>query len=382
MLRQSGVDESIRSNLSPEERSAIRDSFARLLAERGTEADVRRVMDSEQGYDAELWSAIGELGLAGLVTPVEYGGAGGGPEDIEALMEEAGAALLCAPLLSSAVLAAGILANSTDQAAKARLLPQIAAGERIATVALTGEKGLWTADDVGVSAGRAGEAWRLDGVASYVTHGAQADILLVVARADGQLATFEVDPRGSGVTVTPLVTLDWTQPMAKIAFAGAAAKPIQGAGAEALEKTLDLARVALAGEQAGAARRVFDYTIDYLKTRVQFGRPIGGFQALKHMAADLLIEVESATSAARQAAAALARGSANAPVLVNLAAFACADAYSEVAATSVQMHGGIAFTWAHPAHLYLRRARADARLLGASDLYRDRYLSALEMAND
>jgi len=382
MPRQSGVDESIRSNLSPEERSAIRDSFARLLAERGTEADVRRVMDSEQGYDAELWSAIGELGLAGLVTPVEYGGAGGGPEDIEALMEEAGAALLCAPLLSSAVLAAGILANSTDQAAKARLLPQIAAGERIATVALTGEKGLWTADDVGVSAGRAGEAWRLDGVASYVTHGAQADILLVVARADGQLATFEVDPRGSGVTVTPLVTLDWTQPMAKIAFAGAAAKPIQGAGAEALEKTLDLARVALAGEQAGAARRVFDYTIDYLKTRVQFGRPIGGFQALKHMAADLLIEVESATSAARQAAAALARGSANAPVLVNLAAFACADAYSEVAATSVQMHGGIAFTWAHPAHLYLRRARADARLLGASDLYRDRYLSALEMAND
>jgi len=375
MPRQSGVDESIRSNLSPEERSAIRDSFARLLAERGTEADVRRVMDSEQGYDAEL-------GLAGLVTPVEYGGAGGGPEDIEALMEEAGAALLCAPLLSSAVLAAGILANSTDQAAKARLLPQIAAGERIATVALTGEKGLWTADDVGVSAGRAGEAWRLDGVASYVTHGAQADILLVVARADGQLATFEVDPRGSGVTVTPLVTLDWTQPMAKIAFAGAAAKPIQGAGAEALEKTLDLARVALAGEQAGAARRVFDYTIDYLKTRVQFGRPIGGFQALKHMAADLLIEVESATSAARQAAAALARGSANAPVLVNLAAFACADAYSEVAATSVQMHGGIAFTWAHPAHLYLRRARADARLLGASDLYRDRYLSALEMAND
>jgi len=382
MPRQSGVDESIRSNLSPEERSAIRDSFARLLAERGTEADVRRVMDSEQGYDAELWSAIGELGLAGLVTPVEYGGAGGGPEDIEALMEEAGAALLCAPLLSSAVLAAGILANSTDQAAKARLLPQIAAGERIATVALTGEKGLWTADDVGVSAGRAGEAWRLDGVASYVTHGAQADILLVVARADGQLATFEVDPRGSGVTVTPLVTLDWTQPMAKIAFAGAAAKPIQGAGAEALEKTLDLARVALAGEQAGAARRVFDYTIDYLKTRVQFGRPIGGFQALKHMAADLLIEVESATSAARQAAAALARGSANAPVLVNLAAFACADAYSEVAATSVQMHGGIAFTWAHPAHLYLRRARADARLLGASDLYRDRYLSALETAND
>jgi len=143
---------------------------------------------------------------------------------------------------------------------------------------------------------------------------------------------------------------------------------------------LDLARVALAGEQAGAARRVFDMTTEYIKTRVQFGRPVGGFQAIKHMAADLLLEVESATSVAQRAAQALAEESPQAQELINLAAFACADAFSQVAATSIQMHGGIAFTWEHPAHLYCRRARADAQLFGSPDFYRERYLSALEKA--
>ena len=153
-----------------------------------------------------------------------------------------------------------------------------------------------------------------------------------------------------------------------------------GSKRAAIEHALNLARVALAGEQAGAARRIFDITVDYLKTRVQFGRPIGGFQAIKHMAADLLIEVESATSAARAAAQAIEDDASDRQVLVNLASFACADAFSEVAATAIQMHGGIAFTWEHPAHLYLRRARADAQLFGNSDLYRERYVAALENA--
>jgi alkylation response protein AidB-like acyl-CoA dehydrogenase len=367
--------------ISVEEQTAIRDSFSRLLSERSTEADVRRVMETEAGYDPALWAAMAEMGLTGLIVPAEYGGAGAGAVELEMLMEEAGAALLCAPYLSSAVLAASLLAHSSDAAAKARLLPQIASGERITTVALTGEKGLWTPEDVTVTASATGEGWRLDGVAGFVTYGAQADSLLAIARTPAGLAAFEVDSNRPGVTRSALQTLDRTQRLARIEFHGAAGAPIAGADAEVLEKTLDLARVALAGEQAGAARRVFDFTLEYLKTRVQFGRPIGGFQALKHMAADLLVEVESATSAARQAAKALAQDAGDAKALVNLAAFACADAFSQVAATSIQMHGGIAFTWDHPAHLYLRRARADAQLLGASDLYRDRYLSVLETAN-
>jgi alkylation response protein AidB-like acyl-CoA dehydrogenase len=233
---------------------------------------------------------------------------------------------------------------------------------------------------VTVTATRSEDNWRLDGVASFVTAGTQADTLLVIARVESGLATFEVDPVSQGVSIKAIQTFDRSQRLARIEFAATVGRIIRGADESAIEKMLDLARIALAGEQAGAARRVFDMTVEYIKTRVQFGRPVGGFQAIKHMAADLLLEVESATSAARHAAKALAEGSVESDVLVNLAAFACADAFSQVAATSIQMHGGIGFTAAHPAHLYLRRARADAQLFGTSSMYRERYLSALEKA--
>jgi alkylation response protein AidB-like acyl-CoA dehydrogenase len=370
------------SSLSLEERQAIRDSFARLLADRSTEADVRRVMETEGGYDPALWSHVAQLGLAGVLVPDKHGGVGASAVEVEALMEEAGAALLCAPLLCSAVVAAALLMESSDADAQERLLPGIASGERLATVAFTGEGGLWTPGDVTVTARRDGEVWRLAGRTSFVSYGAQADTLLVVARAADDLAVFEVDPACDGVIRTPLKTFDRTQRMARIDFHAALARPIAGADGAAIERCLDMARLALAAEQAGAARRVFDFTLEYLRTRVQFGRPIGGFQALKHMAADLLVEVESATSAAREAAVALAEQRGDAKVLVNLAAFACADAFSQVAASAVQMHGGIAFTWEHPAHLYLRRARADAQMFGSADAARDRYLSALEAAHD
>jgi alkylation response protein AidB-like acyl-CoA dehydrogenase len=207
-----------------------------------------------------------------------------------------------------------------------------------------------------------------------------AGLLVVVARTPAGLAGFEVSPDAAGLAVAPLKTWDPTLRLSRITFQGVEAKPIAGLEDAAIERALDFARVALAGEQAGAARRIYEITLDYLKTRVQFGRPIGGFQAMKHMAADLLIEVESATSAARAAAEALDAGAPDKDVLVNLAAFACADAFVTVAATAIQMHGGIAFTWEHPAHLYWRRANADEHLLGNSNLYRERYLAAMEKA--
>ncbi|MDB5969884.1 MAG: Acyl-CoA dehydrogenase [Hydrocarboniphaga sp.] len=368
------------STINAEERQAIRDSFHRLLAETGREADVRRAMATDSGFDPVLWRAIADMGILGLLIPADFGGIGAGAEEIELVMEEAGAALLCGPLMSSGVLAASLLSYSSDEHAKARLLPAIGSGERIATVAITGDRGLWTPTDVSVTAVRDGDGWRLDGVASFVTAGTQADTLLVIAKAGSGLATFEVDRGAAGVAVTALKSFDRGQRFARIVFASASGAPIEGANEAAIEKMLDLARVALAGEQAGATRHVFDMTVEYIKTRVQFGRPIGGFQAIKHMAADLLIEVESATSAARHAARALAEGMPDTEVLVSLAAFVCADAFSQIAATSIQMHGGIGFTAEHPAHLYLRRARADAQLFGNSSLYRERYLSALEKA--
>ena len=366
------------SNISGEERQAIRDGFSRLLSEKCSEADVRRVMSTPDGHDAELWRAMSQMGIVSLLADPEHGGIGAGPVEIEMVMEEAGAALLAGPFMSSAVLATGILMNASDADARARLLPGIASGERIATVAFTDDKGSWSPQGVGVMAREQDNGWRLDGAASFVTAANVADVLLVVARTPLGLGCFQVDPNEAGIRVQPLESWDRTLRLSRIAFDAATAIPIAGADEAAVERTLDLARVALAGEQAGAARKIFDITVEYLKTRVQFGRPIGGFQAIKHMAADLLIEVESATSAARAAAQALDADAPDKAALVNLAAFGCADAFSQVAAMAIQMHGGIAFTWEHPAHLYLRRARADAQLFGQSDTYRERYLAAQE----
>jgi alkylation response protein AidB-like acyl-CoA dehydrogenase len=295
-------------------------------------------------------------------------------------MEEAGAVLLAGPLLPSGIMAASLLAQSPDPEAKARLLPGIAAGERIATVAIAGDRGRWTLEDVGVEAGVSPGGWTLNGAASYVLSANIADLLLVVAKTVDGVAVFEVDPKAPLVALDPLQTWDRTLRLSRIAFNNAPAKPIPGLHGAAVEHMLDLARVALAGEQAGACRRIFDITIGYLRTRVQFGRPIGGFQALKHMAADLLIDVESATSAARAAALAVDTNAPDKAAAISLAAFACADAFSNVAQAAIQMHGGIAFTWDHPAHLYLRRARADAQLFGSPDAYRERFLAAMEAA--
>ncbi|MBV9842324.1 MAG: acyl-CoA dehydrogenase family protein [Sphingomonadaceae bacterium] len=366
--------------IEAEELGAIRAGFARLLSEKCSEAEVRRVMATESGHDPSLWKAIAEMGITALLVPEEHGGIGAGPVEMESVMEEAGAALLAGPLISSAVLATGLLSASSDADVKERILPAIASGETIASVALTGDEGLWTPEGVEVTAARQGNGWSLNGIASFVLSANVADLLLVVARTSEGVGCFEVAPGVKGVQLQPLETWDRTLRFSRIAFNGAEGRAIGGIDEQVVEHALDLARVALAGEQAGASRRIFDITIDYLKTRVQFGRPIGGFQALKHMAADLLIEVESATSAARAAAQALASNAPDKDVLINLAAFACADAFGQVAATAIQMHGGIAFTWEHPAHLYLRRARADAQLFGQSDMYRERYVAAMEKA--
>ena len=361
------------ASLSPEERSALRDAVTRLLADKSTEADVRRAMDTERGYDPELWAALAEMGITGLVIDEVHGGAGAGPLELEAVMEAAGASLLCGPFLGSSVLSAALVQALGDEAASARLLPGVAAGTAIAAAALTGDDGLWTEDSVAVTA--TGDA--LSGVASYVIHGQNADVLLVLARTSDGLGVFEVDPRGAGVTISALPTFDHTLRLARIVFDGARGTRLSGAGWPAAQAAMTLALVALAGEQAGGAQRCLEFTVDYAKNRYQFGRAIGSFQAIKHMAADLLLESESAISAARDAAAKLAAGDDGAPAAVSLAAFACADAFVKTTADAVQMHGGIAFTWAHPAHLYLRRARADAQLFGASNVHRERFLQAL-----
>jgi alkylation response protein AidB-like acyl-CoA dehydrogenase len=336
------------------DRAALVDSVRRLLADLCAEADVRRIMDSESGYDPALWQALAELGVVGLTTPEASGGAGLGAVELGLVMEEAGAALLPAPLISTAV-ATALLGGDR--------LARIADGSRIAAVAFIGGHDWTGRSDVRV------DGDRLSGTARFVPDAAIADTILVAA--DDAVFAVERD----ACDIVPLPVFDRTRRMADVTFHGPATRI---GDASRIAAAQEIGIVALAGEQAGAARRMFELTVAYATERHQFGRAIGSFQAIKHMAADLLLETESATSAARDAARQVAEGSATKDAAVALAAFACADAFVRVAKDGIQMHGGIAFTWEHPAHLYLRRARSGAQLYGDGAHWRERYVQMLE----
>jgi len=368
------------SEISSEDRLAMRDSFARLLAAQAGEKALRETMASPHGFDENLWQSMAEIGLLGLIVDPEYGGIGGDAQILEDLMEEAGAHLLCSPFLSTAVMAASLISASSDESLKSALLSSICDGTKIFAVAATGENGLWTNEDISVEARKQGDEWILDGSASFVLHVEKADHLLVFARAGGGLRVFLTDPATDAVDVQKLATNDPTLRLSKLIFSGANARPLADVDEAAIETALELAKLAQAGEHAGGVKRIFDITVEYLRTRYQFGRQIGSYQSLKHIAADMLIEVESAASAARHAARMLATESPEAKTFVSLAAFACADAYRDVSAQAIQLHGGIAYTWEHPAHLYWRRARTGLWLFGSSDQHREAYLTSLEAA--
>jgi len=368
------------SDISSDDRQAMRDSFARLLAEQAGDKALREAMATPHGFDQGLWQAMAEMGLLGLIVDPDYGGIGGDAQILEELMEEAGAVLLCSPFLSTAVMAASLISASLDEGRKAGLLGSICDGSQIFAVAATGDGGLWSDADIAIEAREMGDGWTLDGTASFVLHAERADQLLVLARAGTALRVFLVDPGADTVDIQKLQTNDPTLRLSRIIFSTAQAQLLTGVDESAIETALDLARVALAGEQAGGVKAIFDLTVDYLKTRYQFGRQIGSYQSLKHIAADMLIDVESAASAARHAAKMVATGSPGAKEFVSLAAFACADAYRDVSAQAIQLHGGIAYTWEHPAHLYWRRARTGLWLFGSSDQHRETYLTCLETA--
>lgn len=364
--------------ISVAERAELAAAVSELLHGECTEQDVRRVIGTDDGFDRDLWRKLAAQGVTGLLVDSEYGGVGLGALELEAVAEATGAALLPAPFLSSAVLASALIEAAGTDADKQRLLPGLVEGTSVGTVAVTGARGTWAREGVAVRAADApGDAgYTLTGNAHYVIHGQVADVILVVARVNGDFGIFQIAPDAEGFERTAATVFDPTVPLSTYTFDATPAVRIGTAGWDAVQQALDLAVIALAGEQVGGARRIFDITVDYLKTRIQFGRPIGSFQALKHMAADLLVQVESATSAAQHAAAEQASGSEKACGAIALAGFACAEAYHTTALSAIQMHGGIAFTWEHPAHLFLRRARTGLQLLGGSALHRERYLSA------
>jgi len=367
------------AKLSDDELGAITDAFERLLRDQCSEQHVRAWMEDKCGYDDNLWQAMAQMGITGLLVAEEHGGAGVGMVAVERIMEIAGSALLGAPLLTSAVMSVAAIQASGDESACSNLLPGIADGSSIATLLMTGPSGGWCEETVDLQAKANDEEWHLSGKACYVLHARNADVWLAVANTDAGPSLFEVSPGADGITLSTLPSFDHTLVLDEVVLDGVPATCIgqAGKGWSAIESALNAGIIALAGEQAGGAQHILQIAVEYAKIRHQFGRPIGSFQAIKHMASDLVLEVESATSAARKAATVADDDAEDAATWRNLAGFACADAFTRTAKDAVQMHGGIAFTWEHPAHLYLRRSRADAQLFGTPDAYRERYLTDL-----
>ena len=357
-----------------DEQEELRTAVRRFLAEKSPESEVRRLMDTEDGYDPAVWSQMADqLGLQSLTIPEEFGGSGFTYVELLVVLEEMGAALLCAPFFSSVALAANALLTSGDDEAKKSFLPGIASGETIATLAITEDNGKWDFGGIELAATKKGDDWVLNGHKMFVIDGHIADLIIVAARTSAGVTLFAVQGDAAGLTRTSLPTMDQTRKQARLQFADTPAVLIgTDGGAEAgLSKTLDLAAVALAAEQVGGAQHVLDASVEYAKTRIQFGRPIGSFQAIKHKCADMLLEVESAKSAAYYAAWAAAEDSDELPVVASLAKSYCSEAYFHSAAENIQIHGGIGFTWEHPAHLYFKRAKSSELLLGDPSYHRE-----------
>jgi alkylation response protein AidB-like acyl-CoA dehydrogenase len=360
------------------EQEELRASVRRFLADRAPMSRVRELMEDGE-TDWAVWEQAGtQLGLQGLAIPESYGGAGFSFAEQAVVLEEFGAALYGGPYLASTVLAATALLASPDEGARRGLLPDIASGQTVATLAFTEDGGSWDPVAIRLSATKDGPgvngAWRLDGHKSFVLDGATAGLILVAAATDAGLSLFAVEGDADGLSRVALPALDQTRQLARLEFAGVTGALIgsPGDGAAVLDRALDVAAVALAAEQLGGAQRALDMAVEYAKTRHQFDRPIGSFQAIKHRCADLLLEVESLRSAVGYAAAAVAEDSPEIPALASLVKAYASETYFHVAAENIQIHGGIGFTWEHDAHLYFKRAKASELFLGDGAYHRER----------
>jgi alkylation response protein AidB-like acyl-CoA dehydrogenase len=363
-----------------EEQEQLRALVRRFCEERSPETAVRAHMRTELGWDRELWRLLAsELGLPGLIVPEELGGAGLGGVELGLAMEEMGRALLCSPFFSSAVLAANALLSSGDALAQKEYLPGIASGERVATLAWAEARAGWDPSRVELRAQRAGGGWSLDGSKSPVTDGAGADLILVAARSDSGVSLFAVDAGARGLTRSAIPPLDLTRRLARLDFAGVPARLLgaEGQALAGLERALDRAAAALAAESVGGAQKCLDLAVDYAKARLQFGRPIGSLQAIKHRCADTLCDVETARSAAQYAGFAAAQPDEELRIAASMAKAYCSEVYFQAAARCLQIHGGIGFTWENPTHLYLKRAKSSSLLLGDPVYHRDRLARAL-----
>jgi alkylation response protein AidB-like acyl-CoA dehydrogenase len=360
--------------LTAEEQS-LRDSVRRFVAERSPISAIRELIAAGEPFDTGVWKQLtAQLGLAGLIIPEEYGGADAGYSALSVALTELGAGLVPSPLLASAVLAAGALLRLEDDAARHELLPGIASGELIATLALTGAPAGY------VRAAGGGPA-RLTGELAPVLNGAQADVLLVPAvggaAGDDGVAIYLVEAGASGLSRVALTTADPTRALARIVLDDTPARVLSGDAAAALAVAGDLANLALAAEQSGAMAACLAMTTDYAKLRVAFGQPIGAFQGVKHRLADMEVAWELAHAALRAAATSADEEPGSFSAAASVARVMTSGPYFTAAADTIQLHGGIGFTWEHDAHLYYKNALSGKVLLGGGGEQLDRLAATL-----
>ena len=353
-----------------QEQEELRDSIKRFLTEKSSSENVRELMETDDGFDPDVYKQMAELGWLGIAIPEEHGGLGYSFVELFVLLEEMGRKLLVAPFFSSVVLAASVIEQAGTDAQKKEFLPGIAEGSLRAALAVTEPPGRWDADGITLRATASEDGYVLDGTKTYVLDGHTADLLIVAARTEGRgsdgITLFSVAGDASGIERKLLESMDQTRKFAEITFSSVAAQALgePNQGWSALSKTLDRASVALAAEAVGGAQECLEKTVEYAKERTQFDRPIGSFQAIQHRLADLFMEVEMARSGAYYAAWAVAEDTDEVPVVASLAKAYCAQAFFHAASESIQVHAGIGFTWEHDAHLYFKRAKTTELLLG------------------
>ena len=356
------------------EHAMLRDSARSYLAEKAPVTRVREVMEGTDGFDRVVWNDIAGMGWQSMAIPEVYGGAGFSVLEQGVLMEEMGRALTPIPFLSAVVLGANAVLIAGSEEQRETYLPTIASGRQLIAVAIAEPGGGWSTDDVALSAEDSTEGWRLSGKKAYVVDGQTANLLVVAARTStGAVDLFVVDAEAAGVSIRPVGTMDLTRKLATIDFEDVGVVERLGnpdSGAAAVESLYDIAAVMLAYEQVGGAQRCLEMSVQYAKDRVQFGRPIGSFQAIKHKCADMLVEVEAARSAAMYAGWTLSNQDDDLPIAAALAKARCSEAFFSVAAETIQVHGGVGFTWEHDAHLFFKRAKADQLLFGAPSAWR------------
>jgi alkylation response protein AidB-like acyl-CoA dehydrogenase len=355
-----------------EEQEELRTSLRKYFAQKSPSTAVRQLMAAGD-YDRKVWTQMAtELGLQSLPIPEEFGGAGFTFVELTIVAEEMGRALLVAPYFATMALAAQAILDLGDDDAARAVLPGIADGSTSATLAVTEPSGDWGLDSIATTAQVAGDGYVVTGTKAYVVDGAIVDSLVVAAQAPGGLSLFLVDPDTPGVSRVAELPMDQTRGLATITFDNAKAVLLgtEGAAATSLPSTLAKAKIALAAEQLGGARRTLDMAVEYTKIREAYGKPVASFQATKHKAANMWLQVESTAVSLHYAAWAAADDSDELQQVAAMLKALASETFFFCAAANIQMHGGIGFTWEHDAHLWFKRAKASQLLFGDETLHR------------